>query len=70
MVFKDTGLTSVIENKKNGYLADYKSSRSLAEGIKWCLNNMNSKQDEINKFTKEKFNTSNIIESYINFLKS
>lgn len=70
VVFKDTGLTSVIENKKNGYLANYKSSETLAEGIKWCLNNMNSKQDEINKFTKEKFNTGNIIESYINFLKS
>ena len=70
VVFKNTGLTSIIENGKNGYLADYESSKSLALGIKWCLDNMHNKQYEIHKYTKKKFETNTIIKSYLNFLKS
>ena len=70
VVFKNTGLTSIIENGKNGYLADYVSSKSLALGIKWCLDNMHNKQYEIHKYTKKKFETNTIIKSYLSFLKS
>ncbi len=70
VVFDNTGLTSIIDNKKNGYLANFKSSKSLAEGVAWCLNEMNYKQNTIYDFTKKKFNTENIIDSYVNFLTS
>ena len=70
VVFKNTGLTSIIKNGKNGYLADYGSSKSLASGIKWCLDNMHNKQYEIHKYTKKKFETNTIIKSYLDFLKS
>ncbi len=28
----------MIDHKRNGYLADFKSSESLAEGMNWILN--------------------------------
>src|SRR5260221_860343 len=37
--FNVGGVSEIIEHKINGYLANYKSSEDLAEGIIYCLNN-------------------------------
>ena len=70
VIFNDTGLTSIVENKKNGYLASYKSESDLKNGIKWCLEKMNNKEEIINSFVKSKFDTEQIIKSYLDFLVS
>ena len=70
VVFENTGLTSIIENKINGYVASYKSSESIAKGIEWCLNEVNNNQKIIHDFTQKKFETENIIKSYMNFIGS
>ncbi len=35
--FRTGGIPEMIDHKRNGYLADYKSSQDLAEGIRWIL---------------------------------
>ncbi len=37
--FDTGGISDIITHKKNGYLAKYKDSKDLAEGINYCLNN-------------------------------
>lgn len=39
VAFNVGGIPEMIDHKHNGYLADYKSTESLAEGILWVLNN-------------------------------
>ena len=36
--FDTGGIPEMIDHKKNGYVAEYKSSIDLAEGIIWCVN--------------------------------
>ncbi len=37
--FEVGGIPDMISHKKNGYLAKYKDSGDIAEGIKFCINN-------------------------------
>jgi glycosyltransferase involved in cell wall biosynthesis len=39
VAFGTGGIIDQVTSKKNGYLAKYKDSEDLAEGIKYCLNN-------------------------------
>lgn len=39
VAFKTGGIPEMIDHAKNGYLAEYKNSEQLAEGINWCLEN-------------------------------
>ena len=36
--FNNSGQRDIIDHKVNGYLADYKSVESLADGLEWGLN--------------------------------
>ena len=69
VVFNQTGLTSLIEHKKNGYISDYKSNESLAEGILWCLEHFVNSEDKIREFAINKFDQDIFIKNYLNFLK-
>ena len=60
VAFKNTGFEDVIIHKKTGYLADYKDSNDLSEGILWCLKNFNksklgviARRNVINKFSNK-----------------
>ena len=70
VAFNDTGLTSIIEHKKNGFLVNNKSEVSLKDGIEWCINNINNQENNIFEFSKKKFDSKKIITKYINFLNS
>lgn len=37
VAFNSSGPKELIDHKKNGYLADYRDTQDLAEGIKWCI---------------------------------
>ena len=37
VIFNDTGLTSIIEHKKNGFVEEHKSEVDLKNGIEWCI---------------------------------
>lgn len=68
VVFNNTGLTSVIEHKKNGYISNYNSINDMCEGVNWCLKEMNGKENDIHLFTKQKFDIDKIIRKYLNFI--
>ena len=70
VVFKNTGLSSIIDHKETGYVAKYKSEDDFLNGINWCLENFNNKENEINKKAIKKFNNDNITKDYLNFLKN
>ncbi len=70
VIFNNTGLTSIIEHKKNGYVADYKSEIDLKNGIEWCIKNINKDESNIYELSKKKFDSNIIISSYIDFLNS
>lgn len=50
--FEVGGIPEMIEHKKTGFLAKYKSAESLAEGIKWVLNEADI--DNLSKKCREK----------------
>ena len=70
VVFKNTGLSSIIDHKETGYVAEYKSKDDFLNGINWCLKNFNNQENEINKKAIKKFNNDNITKDYLNFLKN
>ena len=69
VVFENTGLTSIVEHKKNGYIAKYNSEEDLEAGIIWCLKNIINKNKIIYQEADLKFNSDKIIKKYIEFLK-
>ena len=68
VVFNNTGLTTVIDHKKNGYVSKINSVDDMCHGINWCINEMNGKENYINLYSKEKFATERIIKSYLDFI--
>ena len=68
VVFENTGLTSIIKHKINGYISKTNDREDFTNGIHWCLNNQHLSQDIIYKEALKKFNTKNIISSYIDFI--
>jgi glycosyltransferase involved in cell wall biosynthesis len=52
VAFKTGGIPEMIDHKKTGYLAEYKSAEDLARGIKWVLEN--NKDNCLGKAGREK----------------
>ena len=72
VAFKKTAAEDIIQHKKNGYLADYKSSKDLAFGIDWIK--IKSKKDsqmssKIIKYTNKKFSAEANIEKIVMLYK-
>lgn len=69
--FNTTGIVEMILHKKNGYLAEYKSSESLAEGIKWTISDADSVslEKESRKFAEHSYSPIQQSEKYIDFFK-
>lgn len=65
IAFDIGGMPDMIEHKKNGYLAKYKDSSDLANGILWSLENL--KNVDIDK---EQFNKNKIINEILKTYKS
>lgn len=42
--FDNSGQTDIIDHQVNGYLAEYKNAKDLANGIEWALNHPNRKE--------------------------
>ena len=69
VVSDQTGLTSLISHKQNGYIAQKDSVEDFQSGIVWCLKNLIDKKEEIHFGAKKKFNQKECLEKYINFIK-
>lgn len=65
VTFGAGGQADIVDHLKSGYIADYKNSRSVAEGIVWALESGISREwlhDEV----KRKFSAATIARQYIN----
>ena len=68
--FKNTAASEIINHKKNGYLADYKSSKDLAMGIDWAnvsIKNIAETKQYNRKVIIDNFSYQNKINNYIDF---
>jgi glycosyltransferase involved in cell wall biosynthesis len=68
VAFKDSGLSDIVEHKKNGYLADALNANDLANGINWVLQNSfkNDLDAESRKRAELFFSEKVIIKKYHN----
>lgn len=72
VVFNTGGIPDLVEHKKNGYIAKYKDSQDLLNGLIWCIeNNRNNYLGEYGRKKIEKTCSSNMIaEKHIQIYRS
>lgn len=72
VAFNDTGLSDIIEHKKNGYLSKYLDENDFLNGIEWLLENSYDKDIRKNciEVFNKKFENSNISKKYIELYTS
>ncbi len=58
VAFDMGGMPDMIDHKKNGFLAAFKNTKELSEGIKWCLENNIDEKLSLNALQKVKSNYS------------
>ena len=66
VAFNNSGPTDIISHKKNGYLAEYKSSDDVAKGISWLLFNDNYEEicNNAQETTTQKYSEDIIAKQY------
>tara|TARA_B100000989_G_scaffold151871_1_gene113336 strand:- start:18588 stop:19817 length:1230 start_codon:yes stop_codon:yes gene_type:complete len=69
VVFENTGLTSIIDHKKNGYIAKHNSINDFKEGINWCLSNLLNKSKFLSETAHLKFDNNKVLQKYLQFIK-
>ncbi len=69
VVFENTGLTSIIVHKENGYIAKYNSIEDLKSGIIWALKNFSNTSQLIYKKALVDFDNNKILQKYMEFLR-
>ena len=72
VAFNTGGLPEMIDHKKTGYLAQYKSSKSLAEGIDYVLANSSSSNmpQQARELVLERFSNETVAQKYIDLYLS
>ena len=67
--FKNTAAAEIINHKKTGYSAKFKSSEDLASGIHWCAEKLlkEKMRKKIRNIVLEKYSANKIISKYINY---
>ena len=69
--FNIGGIPEMIDHKQNGYVAEYKNSKDLAEGINWILNIADYKHLSLNAREKavKNYSQETVAKQYINLYK-
>jgi glycosyltransferase involved in cell wall biosynthesis len=72
VAFKNTAAQNIIIHKKNGYLAKFGSSKSLADGIKWIEKNLdkNILHKQLRHYISNNFSTKKNIAKLISLYKN
>ncbi len=70
--FRTGGIPEMIEHKANGYLADYKSSEDLAQGMRWILSSdaYGALSRETREIALKRFSRKASVEAHIKLYKS
>lgn len=64
MTFGNGGQPDIVEHMRTGYIAEYKSARSIAEGIRWAVNNPVDRKF-LHDNVRSKFSEDTISEKYL-----
>tara|TARA_Y100001958_G_C21224421_1_gene549779 strand:- start:465 stop:1640 length:1176 start_codon:yes stop_codon:yes gene_type:complete len=73
VVFKNTGFEEIIQNKKNGYTAEFLDVNDFANGINWISDKISENPSYFNscrQLVKKKFDVNNFTDNYINLYKN
>ena len=73
VVFKNTGFEEIIQNKKNGYTAEFLDVNDFANGINWISDKISENPSYFNscrELVKKKFDVNNFTDNYINLYKN
>ena len=72
IAFNDTGLSDIINHKKNGYLSKYLDQDDFTKGVEWLLSNIENENIVSNclEIFNEKFSNLTISKKYIEIYKS
>ncbi|MFI3239037.1 MAG: glycosyltransferase [Bacteroidales bacterium] len=62
--FGEGGQADIVEHLKSGYIAQYKSPESIADGIRWALES-NLSRKELHDWVKERFSQEQIAKRYM-----
>ncbi|NRB37949.1 MAG: glycosyltransferase [Pseudomonadales bacterium] len=69
--FENTGAaTDIVQHKHTGYIAKYKNSEDLAEGIKYALLEKTRLQENCYKVAEDKFMLKQIVKEYMSYFTS
>lgn len=70
--FDSGGIPEMVQHKKTGYLAEYKSAEDLAEGIKWMMNSENrfNASQASRKYVLENYSEQIVSEKYFRLYES
>ena len=70
--FNVGGIPEMIDHKKNGYVAEYKNAKDLAEGIHWVFNKVDydALSDNARKKAESTYNEDIVATQYIELYKS
>lgn len=64
VTFGNGGQPDIVEHMRTGYIAEYKSARSIAEGIRWAVNNPVDRKF-LHDNVRSKFSEDTISEKYL-----
>lgn len=64
VTFGNGGQTDIVEHKKTGYIADYRSAKSIAEGIEWAID-ANISREALHNEVERKFSAKAVAKRYI-----
>ena len=65
MTFDNSGQTDIVRHKENGYLARWKDSESLAEGIVWAATGNDIDRERLRSEVLDTFSERVVAEQYI-----
>ncbi len=68
--FADTGAAEIVTHCHTGYIAQKHSSRDLANGVNWCVDNPTADQDELHSSISNNFDTQQAANKYAVLYKS
>lgn len=69
VTFGNGGQSDIVEHKVTGYIADYKNSQSVAEGILWALD-QDIDRNFLHQNVKDKFSSNSVVKKYVNLFNS
>ena len=64
VTFGRGGQHDIVEHLGNGYIAEYRNPRSVAEGIEWALDK-NPDRNELHESVYRRFSSDSVVEKYL-----